>query len=334
MKAIFALIAIVLIAALTLTGCAATTDTTTTPAATSQIPTTPPTQQAAATTSAAPTTTAATEGITITDDIGRMVKFTSSPQRIISLSPSNTEVVYALGLQDRLIGVTTYDNYPPEAKDKPQVSGYSEVDVEKIVALQPDLILADDIHKAEVVPALEKLGMKVVVLRPGTIQQVFDNLNLLGKITGTGDKAASLVATLQQRVKAVTDKIAAGTTKPRVLYVTWYDPIWTAGDDTMIGDLLAKAGATNIASDVSGYATITLEEAIQRNPQIIIVMSSMGVDNESLKYVNSEPRFAATDAVKNKQTFEIDADIFGRTTPRIVDGLETLAKLIHPELFK
>jgi iron complex transport system substrate-binding protein len=287
--------------------------------------------QATAPSASAPAPT----GITITDDAGRTIHFNGAPQRIISLAPSNTEMVYALNLQDRLIGVTTYDNYPPKAKEKPQVSEYSQVDVEKIVSLQPDLILADSIHKAEVIPALEKLGVNVVMITPGTIEQVLNELTLIGEICGKSDQTAALVESLRQRVNAVVNKVnqpASG--KPRVLFVTWYDPIWTAGDNTMIGDLFAKAGAINIAGDLDGYATITLEEAIQRNPQIIVVTNAMGEQNESLNYIISEPRFQVIDAVKNRQVFEIDTDIFGRTTPRIVDGLEQLAKIVHPELFK
>ncbi|HEX7474898.1 MAG TPA: cobalamin-binding protein [Dehalococcoidales bacterium] len=328
MKLFFALLTVLLVGILTLAGCQTTASTP--PAAVSSNSSAVQVNTVALAASAPAFT-----GITITDDVGRTVVIKSIPQRIISLAPSNTEMVYALGLQDSLVGVTTYDNYPPEAKDKPQVSGFSDVDIEKIVSLQPDLVLAADIHRAEVVPALEKLGISVVVIRPSTIDDVLNELTLLGKISGKTDQAAALVATLKQRVKAIMDNVSQlATAKPRILYVAWYDPIWTAGDDTMIGDLFSKAGANNIANDISGYATISLETAIQRNPQIILVMSSMGDQNESLNYINSEPRFQSTDAVKNKQVFEIDADIFGRTTPRIVDGLETLAKMVHPELNK
>ena len=122
--------------------------------------------------------------LTITDDLGRNVQITSPPQRIISLSPSNTEIVYALGLDDKLIGVTTYDNYPDAVKDKPKVSEFSNVDVEKIVSLKPDLVLASSIHKNDVVPALEKLGIKVLVIEPGTIDETFKDIELLGQVTG------------------------------------------------------------------------------------------------------------------------------------------------------
>ena len=273
---------------------------------------------------------------TYIDDIGRTVQIKSIPQRIISLSPSNTEMVYALGLQDRLVGVTSYDNYPPEAKNKPIVSDYSTVDLEKIVNAKPDLVLADSIHKKDTIPALEKLGITVYTMNPKNTDEILNEIKVLGQITGKTQEADNMVSSLKNRIQAVTDKTAKITDsqKPRVLYVTWHDPIWTAGSDTMIQYLIDMAGGTNIAADLNGYATITLESAIQRNPQVIIVMSSMGDQNTSLDYIKSNEQFSATDAVKNGRVYEIDADIFGRTTPRIVDGLETLMKLLHPELFK
>jgi iron complex transport system substrate-binding protein len=273
---------------------------------------------------------------TYTDDIGRTVQIKSIPQRIISLSPSNTEMVYALGLQDRLVGVTSYDNYPPDAKNKPIVSDYSTVDLEKIVNAKPDLVLADSIHKKDTIPALEKLGITVYTMNPKNTDEILNEIKVLGQITGKTQEADNMVSSLKNRIQAVTDKTAKITDsqKPRVLYVTWHDPIWTAGSDTMIQYLIDMAGGTNIASDLHGYAIITLESVVQRNPQIIVVMSSMGDQNTSLDYIKSNEQFSATDAVKNGQVYEVDADIFGRTTPRIVDGLETLAKLFHPELFK
>ena len=122
--------------------------------------------------------------------------------------------------------------------------------------------------------------------------------------------------------------------KPRVFFLTWHDPLWTAGSATVIDELMTKAGGVNIAADLNGHSQIDLETVIERNPQIIFVMSSMGDQNTSYNYIKREPRFQATDALKNNQVYKVDSDIFGRTTPRLVDGLETMAKLIHPEMFK
>jgi iron complex transport system substrate-binding protein len=281
-------------------------------------------------------TTATPTSATYIDDIGRTVQITSIPQRIVSLSPSNTEIVYALGLQDRLVGVTSYDNYPPDAKSKPVVSDYSTVDLEKIANAKPDLVLADSIQQHDTIPALEKLGITVYTMTPTNTDGILNEIKVLGGITGKTEEADNLVSSLTNRINAITDKTAQLTDsqKPRVLYVTWYDPIWTAGSDTMIQYLIDQAGGTNIASDLNGYATITLESVIQRNPQVILVMSSMGAQDASLAYIESNEQFKSTDALKNNQVYEVDADIFGRTTPRIIDGLETMAKDLHPELFK
>lgn len=322
MRFSYLILAFALVSALILTGCQSSNPT----------PTNTPDQS----TLTQSTSSLAPSSITYTDDLGRNVTIKGYPQRIISLSPSNTEMVFALGLDDRLIGVTIYDNYPEAAKSKPQVSEYSNVDVEKIVSLQPDLILADEIHKSDVVPALEKLGITVLVIRPGTVDHIIADIELIGKITGKTKEAGDLAANMRQRVKTVIDKSAKLTAaeKPSVLYVTWHDPIWTAGGNVIISDLLNMVGATNIGSDLDGYATITLETVIERNPEVIIVMSSMGDQNASLDYIKQEPRLQATDALKNKQVYIIDADIFGRTSHRIVNGLEELAKITHPELFK
>ena len=282
------------------------------------------------------TQTSLPSSVTYVDDIGRTVQINEIPQRIISLSPNNTEMVYALDLQDKLVGVTSYDNYPPEAKNKPVVSDFSTVDLEKIVDANPDLVLADSIQKNDTIPALEKLGITVYTMPPNNIDGIFNEIKALGQITGKTQAADNLVSSLKTRIQAVADKTAQlnDSQKPRVLFVTWHDPIWTAGSDTMIQYLINEAGGTNIASDLNGYATITLESVIERNPQVIVVMSSMGAQSASLDFIKSNEQFQSTDAVKNGWVYEIDADIFGRTTPRIVDGLETLAKLVHPELFK
>lgn len=271
-----------------------------------------------------------------TDDLGRKVPLKGVAERIISLSPGNTEMLYALGLEDKLIGVTTYCNYPPAVKDKPIVSEYSTVDVEKLVSLQPDLVLADSIHKAEVIPALEKLGIPVLGIDPSSLGGIMSDLEMIGRIGGKDQASSSLVTGLQGRIKVVTNKTdkMLSAEKPRAFFLTWHDPLWTAGSNTLINELMMKAGGTNIAADLDGHSQIDLETVIQRNPQIILVLSSMGDQDTSFNFIKSEPRFQATDAVKNASVFRIDSDIFARTTPRSVDGLEQMTKLIHPEVFK
>jgi iron complex transport system substrate-binding protein len=279
--------------------------------------------------------TQASASFQVVDQLGRTVKLDKTPQRIISLAPSNTEILYALGLGNEIVGVTSYDNYPPETKQKAIIGGFSTTDIEKVVALSPDLIVAAPIHQKEIIPQLESRGLTVLGLNPVDVNGVSAAINLVGKVTGKAAAASTLVAQLNQRSESVSDATAnlSLSNKPRVFYVVWHDPLMTAGTSTMIDDLITRAGGVNIASDLSGYVNINLETVIQRNPQIILVISSMG-DSQSFDYIKNEPRFQSTDAIKNNQIYSLDSDIFGRTTPRIVDGLEQMAKLIHPEIFR
>lgn len=273
---------------------------------------------------------------TITDDLGRRVTIESVPQRIVSLAPSNTEILFALGLEDRVVGVTEFDNYPEAAKTKPKVGEFSIVDIEKVVSLQPELILAAEIHSGTVIPALEKLGLTVLALYPKTLDGVLADITLIGEVTGKEEEATRLVTGLAKRIKAITDRTSGLTDaeRTRILYLTWHDPLWTAGSGTILDDLISQAGGKNIAYDLSGHKIIDLETVIQRNPQIIIVMTGHGeAEDLPYQYVLNEPRFKAITAVMTGRVYKIDADIFGRTTPRIVDGLEQLAGFIHPELF-
>jgi iron complex transport system substrate-binding protein len=291
-------------------------------------------QTAAVTSSTTPSAPTIQFPFTFKDDAGRSVTLPALPQRIVSLSPSNTEIVFALGLGDRLVGNTTYCNYPEAAKTVTKVGGFSDVDIEKVVSVKPDLILAANIHVAKVLPSLQQLGIPIMVVVPINLEGIYKDITLIGGLTGQARNAATLVADLRQRAAAVSAKTAAYKgDKPRVMYVTWHEPLYTAGDNTMTGELIKLAGGDNIAKDVDGYGTITLESVVSRNPQLIIVMSSMG-SKKSFDFINTEPRLQSTDAMKNQRVFQVDSDLFGRTTPRIVDALEQMAKLVHPDLFK
>jgi len=284
------------------------------------------------------TTACVTEPLpgTFVDDLGRTVNIEKMPQRIISLAPSNTEILYALGLEDKVVGVTEYCNYPEAAKAKPKIGGFTTVDIERVVSLEPDVIVAASIHQKTVIPALEEVGLTVLALAPKTLDRVLANISLVGEITGQSREATRLVTSLEERIKAITDKTKALTEaeRPRVLYLTWHDPLWTVGPGTLTDDLIDKAGGKNIAYDISGHKTIDLETVIARNPQVIVVLTGHGEARDlPFYYVKDEPRLGATEAVIGGRVHQVDADIFGRATPRMVDGLEQLAKFIHPELF-
>jgi iron complex transport system substrate-binding protein len=275
--------------------------------------------------------TATGQTITVTDGLGREVNVKVNPQRIVSLAPSNTEILFALGLGDRVYGVTNICNYPPEAQSKEKVGDYYSVDTEKVISINPDLILAEDLQKADIIPALEKLGFSVVTLVPHNIQEMGEVIMMVGEITGTQDRAEEIVADMQQRVKAVTDVTDTldDSQRVRVLYLVWNDPMYSVGTNTYIHELIEKAGGSNIAAFAGeGWPELSLEQIIDLDPQVVIANHDIPLD--ALK---SDSRLAVVDAFKNGRVYFINADLTNRPGPRIVEGLETMAKMIHPELF-
>jgi len=174
----------------------------------------------------------------VLDDLGRSVDIEEIPQRIVSLAPSNTEILFALGLGEKVVGVTEYCNYPPEALDKEKVGGYSTPDIEKIIALQPDLILASSIHAKELIPALEQRGLTVFALEPKSIDGILEDIRMVGKIAGKEEEASVLVTQMENKIKAITDKTKELEERPRVFYITWHDPIFSVGSETSIHELI------------------------------------------------------------------------------------------------
>ena len=274
----------------------------------------------------------------VIDQAGRVVRIDKIPEKIISLSPGNTEIIYALGLQDSLVGVTEFCDYPEAAKDKPKIGGFTTVDIERVVEIQPDLILAANIHQDEVIPRLEGFGLTVLTLDPKTIDGVLQAINLIGKLTGKKDEASQLVTEMKTRIKLITDRtdLLSDSQRLRVFYILWHDPLMTAGSGTRIHELIAKAGGINIARDLAGdYPTISLEAVILANPQIIIAGSGHGTGKDlPYQFALTETRLKDVDAQQNARVYEIDGDLTSRPGPRIVDGLEKFAEFIHPELFK
>ena len=273
----------------------------------------------------------------IVDGLGRSVTIKKTPQRIVSLSPSNTEILFALGLGDQVVGVTEYCDYPEAAKTKSKVGGFSTVDIEKVVSLEPDLILASRIHSKTVIPALEKLNLTVVAITPTSLPELLDSITMVGKITGQNREASELVNNLNTRIEAVANKIKtlSPDEMPRVFYITWHDPLMTAGTGTLADYVISSAGGQNIAVDISGDKAISLETVLYRDPQVIVASVDMG-SGEDLpwQYLQTEPRFENTQALINNRIYKIDGNLIHRPGPRIVDALEQMAQFVHPELFQ
>jgi iron complex transport system substrate-binding protein len=286
---------------------------------------------------ASPAAAPAPSPATLTDQLGRAVTITKAPQRIISLAPSNTEILYALGLADRIIAVTDYCDYPPEAKQKPKIGGFSNPNIESIIALSPDLGVAASIHEKQIIPQLAEKGLTVVALAPKAINEIQQALTLVGKITGKDKEAATLVADMDKRIKAVTDKTSGleASKRLRTMYLVWHDPLMAAGAKTIQDELITKAGGTNIAAGLADYAKISLEAVIQSNPEVAFAGVGHGTGQEApLQFLKMEARLKDTAARVNNRIYGVDANMVSRPGPRVVNALEEMAKFIHPELFK
>lgn len=273
--------------------------------------------------------------LTLNDQIGREVTIEKLPERIVSLAPSNTEILFALGLGDKVVGVTDYCDYPEEVKTIDKVGGYSEPNIEKIISLKPDLILATEIHQKPV-EELEKLGVTSVVVEPENFDEVFASIEIIGKATGRHNEAEALVNDLKARVKKMEDMVAniPEDERPKVLYELWHSPITTAGPGTFVDDIIQRAGGDNIAKDANKeYPQYSQEMIVAKNPDIII-FSHHGTTGATVEDILQRPGWNSINAVKNKKVYYVDENLVQRTTPRLVDGLEEFLKIIHPELFE
>jgi len=274
--------------------------------------------------------------LTIVDGLGREVTINKQPETIVSLAPSNTEILFALELGDKVTAVSKYCNYPLEAQDKIKIGGFSTVNIEKVVELKPDLVLGTCYVQEAIVEELERLGLTVIALDARNIEDVLEGIRLVGKATGQLKIAIELVVNLEQRIKAVTDKTKdlPDNQRPRVFHEVQYDPLMTAGPGTFIHHLIHLTGGVNIASDsTTKYPVYNLEILIERNPEVIILSLGHGSIAASVEGVKERERWQIIDAVKNNRVYGINADIVARAGPRIVDALEEIAGYIHPVLF-
>ena len=203
------------------------------------------------------------------DDLGRLVAINGTPQRIISLAPSNTEILFALGLGEKVVGVTDWCNYPPEALEKEKVGGYVTPDIEKIVALNPDLILVAYGTPMEVINTMVGLGLTVFGIKSTDLDDVLNDIRTVGEITDKEVEAQALTSEMAVGIQAVTDVTSELENRPKVFYLISQD-LWTAGSGTFIHELIEKAGGVNICQNITGYSEISIEYVLACDPEIII----------------------------------------------------------------
>jgi len=264
----------------------------------------------------------------LVDDLGRLVTVEGTPQRIVSLSPANTEILFALGLGDNVVGVTDWCNYPPEAMEKHSVGGFYPPNLEEIIAVDPDLVLATDIHRHEGIPALEDMGFTVFALAPQTLDEVMASIHKAGQVMGVEEQALQLVTEMESEIQQVEEALGDLEERPRVLYMTWHDPVWTVGRNTWIDDLITIAGGENIFSQYfESGAMVELEWIVALDPEVIIT------GMWSYDWAINATELVGINATETGRIYEMDDDLVQRYTPRLIQGLEWFAHYIHPAIF-
>lgn len=259
----------------------------------------------------------------IKDARGKMITIKAKPIRIVSLTPSNTEILYALGVGNRVVGVTKYCNYPAAAAKKPKI-GDMTINAEAVVALKPDLVVAHAFVNDTAIAQLEKLGLTVFTIDPKTLDQTERDIRTLGKITDRAAAASSIVSKMQKKISAVKSRCAKKKSK-KVLVVIQSNPLWAAGPKTFVDEMINIAHSNNVAKDAKpGFVTFSKELAISRNPDVIIV----GL-KQDIHFFLTDPTWKMTSAAKNKRVYMIDNDLLVRPGPRLADGLEKLAKVLY-----
>ncbi|WP_173917244.1 ABC transporter substrate-binding protein [Halobacillus sp. Marseille-Q1614] len=274
--------------------------------------------------------------VTIEDGSGEKVEIESEPESIVSVLASNTEIAFALGHGDKVIGVSDSCNYPKETKSIEKVGG-QEMNAEKILSMMPDMVLVSPYHHenhADILNQFKQAGIDVVVVDDAnSFEAVYDNIRLVGKATGSSEKAEELVKDMETRLAEVKDKGKQVEEKKEVwVEVAPAPDIFTTGTDTFMNEMLEAINASNAAADEQGWVKFTEEEAVTLDPEVIITTYGYYVENPEEEVLNRDG-WSEVPAVKNEQVYDVDNDTVTRPGPRLIDGVERLGELIYPEVF-
>jgi iron complex transport system substrate-binding protein len=276
--------------------------------------------------------------VTVKDARSKEVTLESKPERIVSLTPSNTEILFALGLNDEIVGVSSNDNYPKEALEKEKV-GDMNVNVEKVVSLQPDIVFADAMamgSSPDAFKQLEDAGVKVFVVEDATsFEQVYNSIITIGTLTGKQIEAEKVVKDMKAEVAAIKEKASKIDEKDRKL--VWIEvqgepQLYTTGKGTFMDEMLTIIGAKNAAGNEKGWVMMSEEKAVQLNPDVIITTYGY-YDKEAVQKILKRPAWQNVTAVKERKVFDVDSDKVSRPGPRLTEGLQELAKAVYPEVY-
>ncbi|MCB1025075.1 MAG: cobalamin-binding protein [Acidobacteria bacterium] len=263
----------------------------------------------------------------IKDELGRSVKVSVHVKKAVSLAPNLTEIIFAVGAGDKLVGVTSYCNYPERAKDIPKVGDTLKPNIENILALKPDVVFVSTASQLQSFSeTLEKQGISVFVTNPNSLEDIYNSIEKIGEVFGNAKQAEEVVTQLKKRVREIEEK-TKNTRKIRT-FVQIDRSLYTIGEESFLTDLIEKAGGSSVTKDVAtAYPKISKEKALALDPEAIIL-------SESPDNISPNDAFKNSSAIRNGRVYKINADILSRPAPRIVDALEQIAKSLHPEKFQ
>lgn len=276
--------------------------------------------------------------ISFKDDRGQTITLPKKASRVVSLSPELTEILFAIGAGDSVVGVTTYCNYPEAAASRAKVGGFSAktISVETIISLKPDVVLGNINTHQQLIPQFEKAGLKFVAAANSGISSIYSNISLFGRITGNEKIAEALNLDLQKRFEVVKAKTNAIKEKDRpiVFWETWDEPLMSAGPKSFTGELIVAAGGRNCFADaITDWPIVSFEAVLARNPDWIMAPDTHG-EALTIERLSKRPGWTTLKAVKAKQIYLMDGDLASRACPRFIDAVEIMAKTLYPDLFK
>lgn len=271
---------------------------------------------------------------TAEDQLGREIRVPDDPKRIIALAPSITEIIFALEQQDRLKGTTQFSNYPAEAAKLPKVGSYVRLDLERIVALNPDLCIAiKDGNPKGIIDRLQSLNIPVFAVNPRNLESMMQTIQKIGSILNASQKANTLVKDMRSRIQQVDALVSRIDRRPRVFIQIGISPIISAGRNTFIHELVVRAGGINVAAGNRAYPHFSREQVFALAPDVLII-TSMARSGAFEKAKADWNRLSHMPAVREKRIYTVNSDVFDRPSPRLLDALEILTRLLHPKLFK
>ena len=271
---------------------------------------------------------------TVTDDVGKEVTFKEVPETIVSLQPSNTEILFALGVGDKIVGATEYDTYPEEALDIERVSDSMSFNAERILEINPDVVIAYTTGSEEELKVLEDAGLNLFVIQSAlSFEDVYGDIEQLAAVMGVEDKGTDLVKSIQENIKGVQDKVASVNEKKKVYFEISPSPeIFTTGKNTFQQEVLSNASVENIFADQEGWIKLSEEDVIKKNPPIIL--TTVNYVENPIGEIKARPGWNQLEAVQSDAVYQLDQDIMSRPGPRIGEAVELVAKTVYPELFQ